>query len=109
VHFLRQVLKSARLAVLVHDFLAQHVDLLLVLLVLCLRLIQAQLLNFARMLLPIELNVVSLIIDSLGLDLFNVVRLLVKFVLHLLNLILENLQLTLFILELLSVNIDFSL
>ena len=109
VHLLRQVLQPPGLPVLIHDLLPQHVDLLLILLVFGLRLVQAQLFILAGMLLAVETNVVTLVIDSLRSDLADILFLLSLLVLHLLNLVLEDLQLALLILELLSVDIHFSL
>ena len=91
VHLLRQVLEPPRLAVLVHDLLPQHVDLLLILLVLRLRLVQAELFILAGMLLAIETNVVTLVVDGFRFDLADILFLLSLLVLHLLDLVLEDL------------------
>ena len=73
VHLFSQVLEASGLAVFVHDLLSKHVDLFFILLVLGLRLVEAELLIFARVLLPIEANVVPLVIYSLGLYLVDVI------------------------------------
>ena len=109
MHLLGQVLEAPRLTVLVHDLLPQHVDLLLVLLVLGLGLIQAELLILARVLLPIEADVVTLVVDGLGSDLVDVIFLFAELVLHLLDLVLEDLELSLLILKLLRVDVDLPL
>ena len=109
VHLFSQVLEASGLAVFVHDLLSKHVDLFFILLVLGLRLVEAELLIFARVLLPIEANVVPLVIHSLGPYLVDILLLFSELVLHLLDLVLKNLQLALLILKLLSVNVDFPL
>ena len=109
MHLFSQVLEASGLAVLVHDLLSKHIDLFFILLVLGLGLVEAELLIFARMLLPIEANVVPLVIHSFGSYLVDIILLFPELVLHLLDLVLKNLQLALLILKLLSVNIDFSL
>ena len=109
VHLLSQVLEAPRLTVFVHDFLPKHVNLLFVLLVLGLGLIEAELLNLARVLLAIETDVVALVVDGLGSDLVDVVLLFGQLVLHLLDLVLQDLELALLILKLLRVNVDLPL
>ena len=109
VHLLRQVLEAPRLTVLVHDLLPKHVNLLLILLVLGLGLVEAELLNLARVLLAVETDVVPLVIDSLGSDLVDVVLLFGQLVLHLLDLVLQDLELALLILKFLRVNVDLPL
>ena len=66
VHLLSQVLEAPRLTVLVHDLLPKHIDFLFVLLVLSLGLIEAELLVFASVFLPIKANVVPLVIHGFG-------------------------------------------
>ena len=109
VHLLSQVLEAPRLTVFVHDLLPKHVNLLFVLLVLGLGLIEAELLNLARVLLAIETDVVALVVDGLGSDLVDVVLLFGQLVLHLLDLVLQDLELALLILKLLRVNVDLPL
>ena len=60
-------------------------------LVLGLRLVQAELFILAGMLLAIETNVVTLVVDSFRSDLADILFLLSLLVLHLLDLVLEDL------------------
>ena len=109
MHLLSQVLEAPRLTVLVHDLLPEHVNLLLILLVLGLGLIEAELLNLARVLLAIETDVVSLVVDGLGSDLVDVFLLFTQLILHLLDLVLQDLELSLLVLKLLRVDVDLPL
>lgn len=109
VHLFGQIFKTARLTVLVHYLFSQHVYFFFVLLVLGLGLIQTQLLDFARMFLPIKPNIISLVIDRFRSNLRDIFFPLGKFVFDLFDLVLEDLQLALFVLKFLCVDIDLTL
>lgn len=109
MHRLGEVLKSLGLVVLVHDLAAEHVDLPLGILVLGDGLVQAELLLLYRVLLAIQPDVVSLVSDRGRLYLADVGSLLLHLVIDLLDLVLEDLQLTLLVLELVRVDVHFTL
>ena len=119
MHFLCQILKALRFAVLIHYFTTKHIDLTLVLFILWLCRVEAQLLLTNCVLLAAQLDVVSLVgyTDCTKLDLnyflwrnlFDVFFPLGQFIFDLLDLVLQDLEPSLLVLKLLRVGVDLTL
>ena len=119
MHFLCQILKALRFAVLIHYFTTKHIDLTFVIFILWLCRVEAQLLLTNCVLLAAQLDVVSFVsyTDCTKLDfnyfvwrnLFDVFFPLGQFIFDLLDLVLQDLEPTLLVLKLLRVGVDLTL